>query len=1068
MRNKNLNKTIFMVIFTFIFMTINIDVGLAVSCNGFEAESQKICNALEASGTTSGGNSGGNYSQALTKNYAQDINNYFIYGIRISVLKSDGTQLFSKDYMYNITSAYTRYNSTPCSKGGNCSYSSDWNYKSLANINELQRIFNKSNVDADLQSLLSSGLLGKSDLFNSLLSTKKIENAKKLFESFGDINIDDYYNDKNQAYDLFLTWEPLGAFHYSNIFYKGGVNSYFVGTVNELTDFIIENDVPFLYESNGTIKGYWGYTAYGKAYTYGMACRTILEDSGDFGSLVSQKFPRYFSSGEYFGGNLSISDAGYVYQKCQTENSYSQLKGSAQDKTSSLGVGILWFNECIDNNMLLSCDSINNFYGGATNLYNAIITNTADFSAFNNNLLSKNGGKYPEGFPNGVTADWYKDNCMETPVNPNTPPEPKPYNCTPNYGVSNCNSEGLIYQDVNEMGNLDAEYWNNCVFSNTGVYDIDPHKTSDKSASLSYYDENLSATYCDVYCVEGVYANFDTSSPEVLAGSHFTWGYNSKVITTRTCATKSIDKEKFIRDLNVANQAVANELAKNKLYELNKNGQWEDKGAQYEEDKCSIEIAIPPEKCTGQVYGEWPNLTCDVCTEGDYIGNKYEWSGPTETTLYVGGFKGTASISVDPIVSKTQPTHNPVTGGNVDEAVKNVNKIINEFNKCYSFDSNNILNDESSAEIYYQSSNGTYNYSTEMEKNKNEQVLQTNCDRARAVTALTACSGISCSKTSVAVYNCDSHDATKISTTDFSLPDGIFQYVLKNPLNLSLKSVHAWDIDNYNNGRFTLNYFDLGGSNFPVEFNYQRKVVEDGLQIHYNNLGHKKSNQNSTAVDTILGSISQKENIEYGNWSCDYTIKPELIPDPDNPNPNNPDNPDNPGNNPDNPGGPGNNPGNSSKKSRGINVIYREIDLYRPFPDIDNDNRLTGANWCGSNENNERSCAWDNSTSKAAILNNRDVTGDEVYNKDPMYTFIMTPSDIISIRRYNDQNSYTSYTGSYGGKDYDFKCKNGTSCISDYFTELLNMMESYDLPGACKSDNARNISDTSEFHSCRY
>ena len=82
----------------------------------------------------------------------------------------------------------------------------------------------------------------------------------------------------------------------------------------------------------------------------------------------------------------------------------------------------------------------------------------------------------------------------------------------------------------------------------------------------------------------------------------------------------------------------------------------------------------------------------------------------------------------------------------------------------------------------------------------------------------------------------------------------------------------------------------------------------------------------------------------------------------------------------------------------------------------------------------------------------------------------MTPSDIIEIRKYNDSNSYESYTGSDGSKTYDYKCNEGTgnACISGYLTHLLDILEGNDSPGTCKDAKTRAYTDVTSFNNCRY
>lgn len=116
----------------------------------------------------------------------------------------------------------------------------------------------------------------------------------------------------------------------------------------------------------------------------------------------------------------------------------------------------------------------------------------------------------------------------------------------------------------------------------------------------------------------------------------------------------------------------------------------------------------------------------------------------------------------------------------------------------------------------------------------------------------------------------------------------------------------------------------------------------------------------------------------------------------------------------------------------GIKIIYRVIDLTNPFPSKDADSIVTqhdlhtgmfndelkgrypGANW--------------NSTKvvKSKILNNRTTDGDKVYNKEPIYTFVIDSGNIKEIRKYNNaqRDSYA---------DFKLNCLDSkTACKSEF------------------------------------
>ena len=285
----------------------------------------------------------------------------------------------------------------------------------------------------------------------------------------------------------------------------------------------------------------------------------------------------------------------------------------------------------------------------------------------------------------------------------------------------------------------------------------------------------------------------------------------------------------------------------------------------------------------------------------------------------------------------------------------------------------------------------------------------------------------------VELYDCSNGyaTATRTAKTTFSLNEGVYQYVLKKN-NLS---VHAYEISNYTDLDFTNNYINIGFSNFPVSYSTKAGIYgtmhnQGQFDINYSNLGHVNGTRSS--VDTILSTVN---NATYGKWECEYSVYDGLIPDPD-----------------------------ENKDKGGINVIYRPIDLITPFPDIDASNRETGSNWCGSNGD----CSYDNDVVIKYINNNRGVDDYELYQQEPMYTFILTPSVITEIRRYNKENSYASYTGTLNGKSYDYKCQNGRTCISDYLTYLIDITGAKNQSGTCVADQFRSYNDSTSFENCRY
>ncbi len=119
-------------------------------------------------------------------------------------------------------------------------------------------------------------------------------------------------------------------------------------------------------------------------------------------------------------------------------------------------------------------------------------------------------------------------------------------------------------------------------------------------------------------------------------------------------------------------------------------------------------------------------------------------------------------------------------------------------------------------------------------------------------------------------------------------------------------------------------------------------------------------------------------------------------------------------------------------------IQFRTIDLDNPFPARDGSSRLPGKNWLGK----------DNLV-RAYITYNRGVRGNEVYNKEPIYTITLTPSNMVKIREYNKENDYSNI---------ELECigENNTSCLS-YFLINNNIIERDNKDGLCAAKNLETV-----------
>jgi len=132
----------------------------------------------------------------------------------------------------------------------------------------------------------------------------------------------------------------------------------------------------------------------------------------------------------------------------------------------------------------------------------------------------------------------------------------------------------------------------------------------------------------------------------------------------------------------------------------------------------------------------------------------------------------------------------------------------------------------------------------------------------------------------------------------------------------------------------------------------------------------------------------------------------------------------------------------------GVKVIYRTISLANPFPGKDVSGLVSGFNT--TVKGRYPGVNW-NSTSlvKDLILDNRNISGEDIYKANPLYTFVLTPEVIKEIRAYNDSKESA---GGYADYTLDCKSKNSTACVSDFVHDAI-----YGLTeGTCMDATGKN------------
>ena len=714
------------------------------------------------------------------------------------------------------------------------------------------------------------------------------------------------------------------------------------------------------------------------------------------------------------------------------------------DATDS-GTNFSYIKNCISADTA-SCQTVINFYqqNEGTDLNNLACDRleSFDFSAYNNR------------YGTDITGQWFVSTCGCT--------QATSYNCTPNYSVGSCtNNDDIIYTDSSN-GVIEDEYWENCVFNDYGDYEIDPHKVSDHGSELTYYEDGLGSQYCEVYCIEDLSGSLAKPNINVEAGSKFTWGY-SQVKGSRTCKTKTVEWDKFEDDLEQANKDIREAYVTWQLEILKQEAINE---AEFHDDSSRCDCIYNTSRFSCCRRQESYTGTCYRTVNGkrqSYSCRKYRCAKRDNTRYgYYDGegnsfsiIQGESDRFSDSEVSWCENEGRPRTyvssyRSQYNNAVKYAQSLVDDMKACYTWDQSAVYEVDPQATIFY-SDDINYNYSDELDKTTSYSFRDESVCESDIAEQIKGCSGESCPTTDVSMKNCSGEDhyaqMTRRATTRFLLKENVFRYVLKS----NHLSIHPDELSNHDEANFTTNYIDIGFSNFPVSFSapegvYGTKENQGQFDVEYSNLGHVESGK--TAIDTIMsgGAISQGTGEEYGKWICEYRVYADLLPE----------DPDGPGGDPDDPGGVGD-----------IDLIYRPIDLYNPFPDIDASHRDTGANWCDQSGD----CSYDNYSVQTYIYENRNVSYDEVYSLEPMYTFVLTPAIIKEIREYNDTNSYASYTGSLGTAQYfDYVCEEGTgqACVSDYLSYIIDITGAKNQPGTCVADKFRNANDVESFYGCRY
>lgn len=279
------------------------------------------------------------------------------------------------------------------------------------------------------------------------------------------------------------------------------------------------------------------------------------------------------------------------------------------------------------------------------------------------------------------------------------------------------------------------------------------------------------------------------------------------------------------------------------------------------------------------------------------------------------------------------------------------------------------------------------------------------------------------------------YSKTFVATYEYILDKNTYRWV-KMPSGVSTSTIPTGDYAKY--GKF----IDIGYGNYPVHFttpggNYEGlnvKITNAGYKNYlYNTYTQKITEYNNSLSDSYLSGTAENNEILY---DCYYQIKEGSPYCPTE--------------------------GCSTTATvdddlGSVRIVYRPISLSSPFPSMSGTGRKTGANWCDksndnclNNENNENV--------EKYILNNRNVSGSDVYNKEPMYKITLTPALIKQIRIYDEDTTYDDFNLYCNSGTVD-KEKQGRECRSHFVvggmdeTGLPTLKDYFEESSTCGTDN---------------
>lgn len=544
----------------------------------------------------------------------------------------------------------------------------------------------------------------------------------------------------------------------------------------------------------------------------------------------------------------------------------------------------------------------------------------------------------------------------------------------------NCNgaNTGEIYDIVNDEKSTELNLSSkvaNCIF-NRGEY---------RNYSILNTSSNR---YCSTYCTEDVEYDFPNGSFSVEAGRYITVGGtgNFSPITlkyTRTCRAQSVNERGFKSDITSVDYSV------NAYWEMYMNYHTINT-AQIDTTSSERKIAYVPACIVGMTT--CPSVTVDYPTitynrRSNRIGKYYSYQQSCTESAWPQcmGFPGGVVCWIESnygtcMDNLTYYEEESSAYTNYSSQIGLRQNYINQIQNCYNwYNTSNLGVENFNPSLSVNYTNSLYSYNGYL------KASSTNYYRGNNISSVTSepisayvCTENGCVKN----LNYSSYAKTSHNNYDPGYSSSYIEASVTKEMNYELNNndpnLYKY-IDrsnavsmktNSSYGKTTLTY---AFPHLPIAYNSENNTATADIEITVNTFGnaHKFNKYLYTEPDC-------KE------YSCQYSVYRKLI-----------------------------------KKDGSLNVVYRPISLKDPFPDEDGLGRTTGSNWCSGSD-----CSNTNALVKSIILRNRDVDADRIYfDKDPLYTIVLKPSDILAIRNYNQNNEYS---------DYNFNCLSNGKCYSTF------------------------------------